>query len=1096
MNFSFTDNIESIVKINSLCRDAEEFVLSRPNISAGQSRKALEYLVKGIYQIKVGYVPQRQDLFSLVTRDEFTEFIGDQSLLDALHFIRKVGNNGVHGNNVSKAQALKTLEFLHFFIGEVLIKLEVIETYPSFEEDLLGKTDKPETEAKSVKFDKKQFDQFKGKIDRHTRLTTKLDISEAETRKLFIDLYLDEAGWNIANKDNVVIPSAAGTEIKVTGMPNNTGEGFVDYVLYGRDSKPLAVVEAKKTSVSPEKGREQARLYAQCLRNQYGFMPVIYYTNGYEIWIEDVLDYPKRKVFGFHTINELELMMNKRGRSDITDLNINDEITDRPYQKIAITKVAEQFNSMKRKSLIVMATGTGKTRTAISLVDVLQRNKWVKNVLFLADRNALVKQAWRNFTKLLPNTTMSVLSDSSQRDINARILFSTYQTMINMIDGDSREFSIGRFDLIIIDEAHRSIFNKYRAIFTYFDSLLVGLTATPRDEIERSTYSVFDLEEGSPTYYYSLDEAIEEDYLVGYQGIDKTTKFLKQGVKYKDLSEEEKAEYEDTFLEDGHIPESIDSNSIFKRVYNDNTVDLVLKTLMEEGIRINSGEDIGKTIIFAMNHKHAELILERFNILYPERGPEYCKVIDNYINYAQNIIESFEVRDRMPQLAVSVDMLDTGIDVPDVLNLVFFKRVYSKIKFDQMIGRGTRKCEDIFGLGLHKREFYIFDFCDNFSFFDMNPEGKVAYQGYTLTQKLFNMKLDVLFELQKLGHQQIDFHKAYYEQLKSELYSLVSKLRSKSDIFVREKLNFVLKYEKQDEWDYLSIISIKELKKEISPLITSDSTDNEGAKSFDLKIFLIQLSLLDENIGANSMIEKVVLASKALLERTTIPQVKEKIETLQLIQTQEFWDGVTLSKLEMIREELRDLMQYIKDGPPTIFSTDFKDALIDQGTTGVNIRDFRSYKEKVFSYMFENIENPVINRIYNLEPIKESDLEELEKVMWEELGSKDDYDKISKNASIPVFVRSIVGINQQAINSKLGQFINDSTLNSSQQEFLKIIVNFVKENGDITVDDLINTEPFESIELDYLFSDDLDSVIKIVNTLHDTIIPYAVKEEE
>ena len=1095
MNFSFTDKLNVMNNLNSLCRDAEEFVLSRPEISAGQSRKALEYLVKAIYRIKVGFVPQKQDLFSLVTRDEFTDLIADQNVLDALHFIRKVGNKAVHGSTVSKAQAVKSLEFLHFFVGEVLIKLEVIESYPVFDKEDLGKTDKPLPQDKEVEIEEKDFKQFKGKINRHTKLVTSLDISEAETRKLFIDLYLNEAGWDIASRDNIVIPSTASTEIKVTGMPNNKGVGFVDYVLYGRDSKPLAVVEAKKTSVSPEKGREQARLYAQCLREQYGYMPVIYYTNGYEIWIEDVLDYPKRKVFGFHTINELELMMNKRGRSDITDLTINDNITDRHYQKMAITSVAEQFNSMKRKSLIVMATGTGKTRTAISLVDVLQRNKWVKNVLFLADRNALVKQAWRNFTKLLPNTPMSVLSDNSDRDLNARILFSTYQTMINLIDGESREFSIGRFDLIIIDEAHRSIFNKYKAIFTYFDSLLVGLTATPRDEIERSTYSTFDLQEGNPTYNYSLDEAISEDYLVGYQGIDRTTKFLKQGVKYKDLSEEEKKEYEDTFLEDGMIPESIDSSSIFKRVYNDNTVDLVLKTLMDDGIKINSGEDIGKTIIFAMNHKHAELILKRFNILYPERGPEYCKVIDNYINYAQSIIESFEVRGRMPQIAVSVDMLDTGIDVPDVLNLVFFKRVYSKIKFDQMIGRGTRKSEDIFGIGNHKREFYIFDFCDNFSFFDMNPEGKIAYQGYRLTQKLFNMKLDVLFELQKLEHQQDEFHKEYYLKLKDELYSVVSKLRSKSDILVREKLNYVLKYEKEHEWDYLSVISIKELKKELSPLISSDSTDNEGAKSFDLKIFYIQLSLLDDSVGANKTIEKIVLAAKALLDRTTIPQVKDKIDTLQLVQTQAFWDGISISKLEMIREELRDLMQYLIDKPP-LYSTDFKDELIDQGSTGVNIRDFRSYKEKVFSYLLENIENPVIQRIYTLEPIKESDIDELEKVMWEDLGSKEEYDKISKNASVPVFVRSIVGINQEAINAKLGQFINDSSLNSHQQEFLKVIVNFVKENGDITVDDLINTEPFESIELDYLFSDNLDSVIKTVSVLHESIVPYKFSGEE
>lgn len=1093
MNFSFIENIESMSKIYSLCRDAEEFVLSRPDISSGQSRKALEYLVKGIYQAKQGYVARNQDLFSLVTRDEFTEFVGDQGLLDALHFIRKVGNNGVHGNNVTKSQSIKALEFLHFFVGEVLIKLDIIETYPEYDIELLNKTDKAEdTIQHEVIFNKSTFDQYKGKITRHTTLTTKLDISEAETRKLFIDLYLNEAGWNVAERDNIVLPYKAGTEIKVEGMPNNKRIGFVDYVLYGRDSKPLAVVEAKRTSVSPEKGREQARLYAQCLRDQYGYIPVIYYTNGFEIWIEDTLGYPKRKVFGFHTINELELMMKRRSRRDITDLTIEDAISDRPYQKMAITNVCEQLNSKKRKSLLVMATGTGKTRTAISLVDVLQRNKWVKNVLFLADRNALVKQAWRNFTKLLPNTTSSRLSDNSEVDVNARILFSTYQTMINKIDGKTREFSIGRFDLIIIDEAHRSIFNKYRAIFTYFDSLLIGLTATPREEIERSTYSIFDLEEGVPTYEYPLDEAIEEEYLVGYQAIDKTTKILKQGVKYRDLSEDERIEYENTFLDqDGFIPDMIDSKSIFNKVYNNHTVDLVLKTLMDDGIRINSGEDIGKTVVFAMNHKHAELILERFNVLYPERGPEYCKVIDSSINYAQSIIESFEVRERMPMIAVSVDMLDTGIDVPDIVNLVFFKRVYSKIKFDQMIGRGTRRSDDLFGKGNHKREFYIFDFCDNFAFFDMNPDGRINHQGLNLTQRLFEMKLDVLFELQKSEHQQITEHKEYYIKLREELYQTVLGLKNRSDVLIREKLNYILKYEQNEEWDYLSILAIKEIKKEISSLVSPSKGDNEGAKSFDLKVFYVELSLLDQTVMANKTIERIVNISKSLLEKTTIPQIKEKVETLKELQTQIYWDGITLSKLEILREEIRDLIQYLGGGPE-FYSTDFKDEIIEQGSSGINVRDFRSYKEKVLDYLVENIENPVVSKIHNLELITESDLQELEKVMWEELGTEDDYMRISNNSSIPVFIRSIVGISQEAINEKLGEFLNDTSLNSMQQEFLKVIINFVKENGDITVDDLINSEPFESIGIANIFYDNIDKVKDVVHVLHESITSYKV----
>jgi type I restriction enzyme, R subunit len=442
-----------------------------------------------------------------------------------------------------------------------------------------------------------------------------------------------------------------------------------------------------------------------------------------------------------------------------------------------------------------MATGTGKTRTAISLVELLTRNRWVKNVLFLADRTALVTQAKRNFNKLLPNYTISVLSDKDKEpDLNARLVFSTYQTMINLIDGDDRTFGIGRFDLIIIDEAHRSIFNKYKAIFIYFDSLLVGLTATPRDEIERSTYSTFDLEEGLPTFHYEMEEAVRDHYLVGYTVLDRTTKFLKQGVKYSELSKEEKEEYEKTFLTpDGELPTELSGADFFKKIYNDNTVDLVLQTLMNEGLKVNSGDLIGKTIIFAFNHVHAELIVKRFEKLYPELGPEYCKLVDNYVTYAQNIIDTFSVRDKLPQIAVSVDMLDTGIDVPDILNLVFFKRIYSKIKFVQMIGRGTRKSEDIFGHLRHKNLFYIFDFCDNFSFFDMNPEGRKVNQGFSMTQKVFQMKLDLLFELQKQEHQTNEFHKTYYESIRTELYQMVRNF-NRDRILVRDSMPLVDKY--------------------------------------------------------------------------------------------------------------------------------------------------------------------------------------------------------------------------------------------------------------------------------------------------------------
>ncbi len=482
MNFDYLKNIDTLKELYVFCKDAESFVLSRPDISAGQARKALEYLVKLVYQLRNDSVPQRSSLFELVSSEDFTNFINDASMLNALHYIRKVGNIAIHNDEISQKEALLSLKQLHIFTGELLVKLDLIKSFKLFDEALLVKATESKLTNQDVNINFQLASHLKPKINNQTTLSVGVSISEAQTRKLYIDLYLREAGWKVLDKDNVRLPEKAGIEIKVQGMPNNQGIGFVDYVLYGSDGKPLAVVEAKKTSVSPIKGKEQALLYAKCLQHEHGYLPIVYYTNGYQIWIIDQLGYPSRQIFGFHNIKELEYLIKLRQRGSISDLSINESISDRPYQKMAITNVAESFNHNRRKALLVMATGTGKTRIAISLVELLTRNRWVKNVLFLADRTALVTQAKRNFNKLLPNYTISVLSDKDKvPDLNARLVFSTYQTMINLIDGDDRTFGIGRFDLIVIDEAHRSIFNKYKAIFTYFDSLLVpGLAPAVR----------------------------------------------------------------------------------------------------------------------------------------------------------------------------------------------------------------------------------------------------------------------------------------------------------------------------------------------------------------------------------------------------------------------------------------------------------------------------------------------------------------------------------------------------------------------------------------------------------------------------------------
>ncbi|MDR0831644.1 MAG: DEAD/DEAH box helicase family protein, partial [Bacillales bacterium] len=573
MNFKYLEKT-NFTDLMLYCQTAEESVKSDPSLSASYSRKALEYLVKYIYALKKWDVSDRASLFELTTTQQFDLFINSSQLIAIIHYIRKIGNSAIHNEKVSYKEANLSLINLHAFIGELLIKLNIIKEYPPFEEATsVAKIIEPAIDInKDVTFS------INSKVLEYKlngNLNSNLNISEAKTRELYIDTSLKESKWELHTLKGVVSPLKACIEIEVQGMPNNQGVGYVDYVLFGNDCKPLAIIEAKKTNVDPEKGKQQAILYAECLERQYGYQPIIYYSNGYETRIIDGNGYPSRLVYGYHTADELQLLLQRRVYQSINDFQINDDITNRPYQKMAITKTLEHYNLKKRKALLVMATGTGKTRIAISLVEILQRNSFIKNVLFLADRTALVNQAHKGFTKFLPAVTTSKLTESNN-DKNARILFSTYQTLINMIDNDNKVFGIGRFDLIIIDEAHRSIFNKYKAIFGYFDSLLFGLTATPRSEIERSTYITFDLEDGNPNFDYEIEEAVKDKYLVGYTILDRTTKFLKQGIKYKELTKEEKEIYEEKFSdENGKFEEEISGNDFFKLVYNDNTVDRV-----------------------------------------------------------------------------------------------------------------------------------------------------------------------------------------------------------------------------------------------------------------------------------------------------------------------------------------------------------------------------------------------------------------------------------------------------------------------------------------------------------------------------------------
>lgn len=1058
--FDFISQKSEYKDIFDACVVAEE--ASTASDIALCCRKALLLIIEFIYTKYGIAIPEKATMLELIDNKVVTDFANNSVIIEMLHFIRKIGINAQHDKKTKKSHAAVAFDNLVFFAQFVYRKFEKPETVEAF---VLPKY-----------------------------------MSEAETRRIYIDLYLKEAGWDVLEptsattlpngttiKSGNVMPSKACCEIPVHNMPNASGIGFCDYVLYGKDGKPLAIVEAKKTSVDAITGIAQVKTYGECMRLQYGYVPVLYYTNGYEINVIDGL-YPSRKVMAFHTADELEYMIQKRNRNNITDLQIRDDISGRPYQKMAITNICERFNDLHRRGLIVMATGTGKTRVSISLVEVLSRNKWIKNVLFLADRTSLVQQAFKNFQKILGNMSYCVLSDRSLADEpNARIMFSTHQTMINYIDAEDKEFSSARFDLIIVDEAHRSIFNKYGSIFSYFDCLLVGLTATPKDEVDANTYHLFNCENGEPNFSYSLEEGVKEKYLVPYKVKSKTTKLLSQGIKYSDLDDDDKKKAESVLIDDIASDFVIPKETLFKIFYNEDTCRRVIEEVMTNGLKVDYGQKLGKTIIFAYNHKHAELIVKTFKKTYPKYGEDYCQLIDNKVKGANELIVKFETDDAF-RIAVSVDMLDTGVDVPAILNLVFFKPVKSKIKFVQMIGRGTRLCEGLID-GKDKEYFLIFDYCGNFEYFEANVDGADTYITKSLTQRLFDIKLNLLVELQKFEHQNNPEHKAYYDKLKPELMNKVFGVKANSSrISVREEMAYVDKFCDVERWQAISILEAKEMQLHISKLIDSDIDEDKKALAFDLKLFNIELSVLaNGNISqATRFVEKVRLAAKILLDNSSIDAVRAKSETLQMLAGTDFWNNPTIGQLEKCREEVRNLIQYIPPKVPPI-DIDTPDEIMDGNYSGSGLIDIRTYREKVIDYLAEHTNNSTIIKIRNLEPINAEDLKELERILWEELGTKSEYEKTTSIDNLAAFIRSIVGIEQNVINEKFGDFLSGNMFNAQQQEFVKAIIDYVRENGDIKVEDLLDKHPFDDCDIVAIFGQQVHIVRSIIDIMHNSI---------
>lgn len=1064
-NFSPYLSIPSFAAFAPIAESAEKILSIDPAACVLNCRRAMEAAVKWMYAVDGSLVmPWDDKLVTLINTEEFRGIV-DEQLIFRLDFIRRMGNNAAHGGKViTREQAVLCLQnlfvffdFLAYCYGEnytehtfnpaLLAEQSAQPTPPAVDEDAARKLGALIKENAALK---EQLTQRREE-QHQTYVPKPLEISEYKTRKLYIDAMLQDAGW-VEGKNWL-------NEVKLPGMPNKSETGYADYVLYGDDGKALAIVEAKRSCVDPAVGRQQAKLYADIIEKQQGRRPVIFLTNGFETKIDDG-QYPERKCAAIWSKRDLEKLFNLlRMRTHLDNIVVDENIAGRYYQENAIKAVCNTFDARnRRKALLVMATASGKTRTVIALCKVLLEHGWVKNILFLADRNSLVTQAKRSFVNLLPE--LSVTNLCEERDnTTAHCVFSTYQTMMNCIDAiedaEGKLFTVGHFDLVICDEAHRSIYNKYRDIFTYFDAPLVGLTATPKDEIDKNTYALFDLGNGAPTYGYELAQAVKDGYLCDFVSVETTLKFIQQGIVYDELTDEEKEEYEAKFAdENGDVPECVMPSALNEWVFNEDTIRKVLNMLMTDGLKIDYGSKIGKSIIFAKNHTHAEKILEIFNREYPHLYG-YAKVIDNYMTYAQSAIDEFSDPQKLPQIAISVDMLDTGIDVPEVLNLVFFKKVMSKAKFWQMIGRGTRLSPGLID-GKDKDKFYIFDFCGNFEFFRMS-KGNANASARSLQGALFSLKAQMAFKLQDAVYK-TDELSAFRQTLVDDMVRKVSEL-NQDNFAVKQHLKFVELYTSPNRYQSLSYEDTLMMQQELAPLLLPEPDDPKALR-FDALLYGMELAHL-AGLPYNRAHHDLLKKAEALSKIANVPEIAAQSALLEKILHTDYVENTGVDELEKIRKALRDLMKYITN-EQSAYETGFGDEIlsIEWKQSELENDDLQNYKMRAEFYVRQHQNELAIAKLKMNVPLTDSDITQLEEILWSEVGTKQDYEAEYGKKPLGEFIREIVGLDMNAAKEAFSAYLTNVNLDSRQIYFVNQIVEYIVHNGMMKDMSILQEAPF------------------------------------
>lgn len=1079
-NFDYLKQEPKFSRFADVAISAERIILMDPEASIINSRRAMEFAVKWMYSVDSDLeMPYQDNLQSLMNAEEYRDIVGPD-LWKRMDYIRRCGNNVAHSNKkLGRDEAMLCLENLFIYLDFVACCYSEQYEERSFDKTVItsriekARESKAAASAVKAELEREQEKSAKQELDlqklmaenaslkeelsarrqeqQQAYVPKPLDLSEYKTRKLYIDAMLMEAGWT-EGKDWL-------NEVELHGMPNQSGIGFADYVLYDDMHRPLAVIEAKRTCADVSRGRQQAKLYADLLEQKYKRRPVIFLTNGFETHIIDG-QYPERPCAVIYSKRDLEKWFNLLAmRTSLEHVTVDKNIAGRYYQEAAIKAVCRSFDEKnRRKALLVMATGSGKTRTVIALCDCLLKAGWVKNILFLADRNSLVTQAKRSFVNLLPSLSCTNLVEEKD-NYNAHCVFSTYQTMMNCIDtvsdSQGKLFTCGHFDLVICDEAHRSIYNKYRDIFSYFDAPLVGLTATPKDEIDKNTYEIFELENGVPTYGYDLAQAVKDGYLVDYVSVESKLKFMERGIVYDELSEEDKEAYEATFGgEQGNLPEAINSSALNSWIFNEDTIKQVLNILMTNGIKIDYGQKLGKTIIFARNHDHAEKILEVFHKEYPSL-PDYAKVIDNYMTYAQSAIDEFSDPKKLPQIAISVDMLDTGIDVPEVLNLVFFKKVMSKAKFWQMIGRGTRLCPGLLD-GEDKQKFYIFDFCGNFDFFRMN-KGKAVANTIPLQGAIFNLQFEISYKLQDMEYQ-TDRLTAYRKALVDQMSGKVREL-PRDSFAVRQHLKYVELYSELSGYHALTYEDTLLVREEVAPLIQPDG-DEVNAVRFDALMYGIELAYL---VGKKYSKARTDLNRKVagIAGMSNIPEIQAQSDLINKILHTDYVEAAGINEFEEIREKLRDLMKYVSS-EKVKYTTNFADELLSMEWKESELEndELKNYKAKAEHYIRQHQDNPAIAKLKTNQPLTQVDIEALEETLWHEVGTKQDYEQEFGAKPLGEFVREIVGLDMNAAKEAFSEYLTGTNLDSRQIYFVNQIVEYIVRNGMMKDFSVLQEPPF------------------------------------